>query len=177
MNRTALRSTLSAALAVTVLALAGCQTTDQVPADDAEALTVTAPWVKAADEGMTAAFGVVENHTDTDIQVVAARTELAVIELHEMAMDDDGAMVMRRKEGGFTVPAQGTHELVPGGDHLMLMGLTGPVLPGDEVEITLESQEGTTWTFTAPGRTFDGAKEDYVGDGAEGVGGMETTSP
>lgn len=185
MTRTTYRTrTLAGAVALAALALAGCQTTSDTnagTADPAAALTVADPWVKAADMGMTAAFGTLENHTDADIQIVAATTELSPMELHEMATDADGAMVMRRKEGGITVPANGTAVLAPGGEHLMLMDLSGPVQPGDEIEITLEAQDGTTWTFTAAARTFDGAQEDYVGDGEdmegmEGMGDTEETS-
>lgn len=179
-HRTAL-TRAGTALALATLLVTGCQAAAETPAgtaDTADALTVSDPWVKAADAGMTAAFGVLENHTGTDIQIVAATTDVSRMELHEMATDAEGAMVMRRKEGGITVPANGTAELAPGGEHLMLMDLSGPVRPGDELVITLEAQDGTTWTFTAAARTFDGAQEDYVGEGMEGMGAdAETTAP
>ncbi|HWS56942.1 MAG TPA: copper chaperone PCu(A)C [Actinotalea sp.] len=165
MRRTTPRRAIATiATILLALGLTGCDATG--PATDEPALTVTDPWVKAADAGMTAAFGTLVNHTDEEIRIVAAGTDLATVELHEVAAGADGAMVMRPKVGGFAVPADGSHELMPGGDHLMLMALTAPVQPGDEIEITLESADGSTWTFTASARTFDGAQEDYVGDAA-----------
>lgn len=153
------RPTRWLAAAALAAALAGCQS-----ADPSEALTVTDPWAKAADSGMTAAFGTLVNHTDQAITVVSAECELSPMELHEMAMADDGSMVMRPKEGGLVVPADGSAELAPGGDHLMLMDLADALEPGAEVEITLVGDDGTRWTFTAAARSFDGAQEEYVGD-------------
>ncbi|MFD2356939.1 copper chaperone PCu(A)C [Nonomuraea ferruginea] len=68
---------------------------------------------------------------------------------------------MRPKEGGFVVPARGSHELKPGGDHIMLMGVKEEVKPGAEIPITLTLQEGPPLEFTAVGKDFAGAKEDY----------------
>ncbi|MEV5412207.1 copper chaperone PCu(A)C [Thermopolyspora sp. NPDC052614] len=135
--------------------------TDTAPA---AALTVTDPWVKAADKGMTAAFGTLVNNSDKDLTIVSATSSAAPkVELHEMA-DQDGKMVMRQKEGGFVIPARGSHRLEPGGDHLMLMGVTDKVQPGDEVPFTLTFADGGTMTFTAVVKAFAGANEEYSGD-------------
>lgn len=144
-------------------------------AAQADALTITDPWVKAADEGMTAAFGVLENSSDQDVRIVSATTALATVELHEMTTDSAGAMVMQQKEGGFVVEAGGTHALAPGGDHLMLMDLTAPVEPGDEVTITLTAEDGSTFELTAPARSFSGAEEEYVGEDDMDMGGSTAT--
>lgn len=144
-----------AAAAVLLTALTACAS----PAGSGD-LTMTDPWAKAADSGMTAAFGTLVNDTDQDITIVAASSDVARMELHEMAMSD-GEMVMRPKEGGIVVPAGEEHELAPGGDHIMFMDLTEPLEPGDEVAVTLEADDGTQWTITVPVRTFTGAEEDY----------------
>ncbi len=91
---------------------------------------MTDPWAKAADSGMTAAFGTLVNDTDADITITSASSEASRMELHEMAMGDDGQMVMRPKEGGFVVPAHGSQELAPGGEHVMFMDLSEPLSPG-----------------------------------------------
>ena len=67
-------------------------------------LTVKDPWVKAADKGMTAAFGTLVNSGTTDVTVVSAASAVSPMELHEMAMQD-GKMVMRPKEGGLVIKA------------------------------------------------------------------------
>lgn len=70
-------------------------------------------------------------------------------------------MKMREKPGGLQIPAGGSVTLKPGGDHLMVMGLTKPVTAGDTVTVTLTLQGGQTTSFTATAKTFAGAEESY----------------
>ncbi|MEV4709007.1 copper chaperone PCu(A)C [Actinoplanes sp. NPDC049316] len=123
--------------------------------------SVRDPWVKAADKGMTAAFGTLVNDGSADVTVVAASSPVSPMELHEMAMQD-GAMVMRPKQGGLVVKAGGSHVLEPGGDHLMLMNLTRPVRAGDEVTFTLTFADGRTTDVRAVAKPFTGAGESYA---------------
>jgi copper(I)-binding protein len=138
------------------------------PSATASGLTITDPWVKTVKKGMTTAFGTLVNSTGAAVTVVSATSPLApMIELHEIA-DSGGKMVMRPKEGGFVIPARGTYRLQPGGDHIMLMGVTKEVKPGARIPFTLTLAGGGTVTFTAVGKDFAGAKEDYqpgMGDG------------
>ncbi|MGL5442333.1 MAG: copper chaperone PCu(A)C, partial [[Mycobacterium] stephanolepidis] len=69
--------------------------------------------------------------------------------------------LMRPKEGGVAIPANGEHKLSPGGDHVMLMGLTTPLRPGQDVVITLAFQDGSTKPLTAQIRDFAGGNENY----------------
>ncbi|GAA0975877.1 copper chaperone PCu(A)C [Acrocarpospora macrocephala] len=162
-----------AALCLIAITLSGCgsEPTAAVPAPASPAavitpapaptLTIVDPWVKTTKEGMTAAFGTLVNDTDADVVVVSGASPLSPkIELHEV-VDDDGKMIMRPKEGGFTIPARGSHQLQPGGDHIMLMGVTEEVKPGAQIEFTLTLKDGGTVTFTAVGKDFAGGKEDY----------------
>ena len=128
----------------------------------AAALTVKDPWVKAGPAGeMTAAFGVLTNGTGADITVVSAESTVSPMELHEMTMKD-GKMVMQPKEGGFVIKAGGTHELSPGGDHLMLMKPAKAIEAGDEVPFTLQLAGGGTVAFSAIAKPFAGAGESYA---------------
>ena len=168
--------TLAAAvLAVSAAALTGCGSStpaaDTSAADDAAALSMTGTWTKAAEAGgMTGAFGTLENSGDEDLTVVAASSSAAsAVELHEVAMDDDGAMVMREIEGGFVVPAGSEYLLEPGASHLMLMGLTDGLLAGDTVTITLELADGSTLDVDAVAKDYAGANESYGAE--EGHGG------
>jgi copper(I)-binding protein len=162
----ALRTAMLAATMAT-LSLAGCAndaTPAATPAVSAptSAFTVKDPWVKAAKAGtMTAAFGTLVNNTGADVTVVSASSPASPMELHEMAMKD-GAMVMRPKEGGFVITAHGTHELSPGGDHLMLMKPVAEIAAGDEVTFTLALADGGTVPFTAVAKPFAGAGESYA---------------
>lgn len=175
-RHTAFTPALGAALA-TLLLLSGCagtagatgadsaETAAATPAPEAAAsITLEEAWVKAADDGMTALFGHLVNEGG-DTTLVAASTEAAeMAELHE-TVEKDGAMTMRQKEGGFALPAGETFVLEPGANHVMIMGLTGPLLAGEEVTLTLEFEDGSTLEVTAPVKDYSGANEEY--DGAE----------
>ncbi|WP_449062722.1 copper chaperone PCu(A)C [Planomonospora algeriensis] len=125
------------------------------------ALTIRDPWVKTTEEGMTAAFGTLVNSGGTDVTVVSGSSPLSPkVELHEV-VDSGGKTVMRPKESGFTVPAHGSHPLQPGGDHIMLMGVTEKVEPGAQIAFTLTLKDGSTLEFTAVGKDFAGGQEDY----------------
>jgi copper(I)-binding protein len=129
------------------------------------------PWVKAAEDGMTAAFGTLTNDTGRDLQLIAASSPAAgMTELHETTSDGSGGMSMQEKEGGFPVPDGGELVLEPGGNHLMLMDLAAPLQPGDEVELVLDFEDGTELRVTATVKDFAGAQEHYEPEGSAGSG-------
>lgn len=131
---------------------------------DAAPVTVSDPWAKATDEGMTAVFAVLANRADADLVLTGAEVDLADrTELHETVDDGSGSTVMQELEGGFTIPAAGRLELVPGGNHLMLMGLEESIEPGDAVAVTLAFSDGRTQEFEAIAKEYAGAQEDYGG--------------
>lgn len=168
MNLRSLR--LGALSAVVALALAGCASpASPAPATpQAEAFSSTDVWVKAADSGMTAGFGQLRNDGDTDLTVVSATDEAtATMELHETVANESGQMVMREIEGGFVIPAGGSIELAPGGNHLMFMDVTSPLHAGEETTITLTFADDSTAEITAPIKEFSGANENYEGDMGE----------
>lgn len=156
--------------AAAVLALTGCATTGPEPvaveaATAGQNVTITDAWVKAADEGMSAAFGEFANIGDSDVTLVSVTSPASTsMELHETVDDGTGTMAMREKDGGFTIPSDDTLTLEPGGNHLMLMDLTAPIVAGDEIEVTLIFSDGSQYTFTAPAKDYSGANENYVGD-------------
>lgn len=165
------RTTTSTAVAGVALialgALSACssqtasETTSSAPAASECALTVADPWVKATEDEMTGAFGMITNASDTEVTITAATSPSAgKVEIHEV-VDNDGAMVMQPKAGGLVVPASGSAALKPGADHLMLMELSAPIEAGDEVEITATCEGGGTVTWTSVAKPFDGADETY----------------
>ena len=164
-------SLLSAAVLAAV-ALTGCGSSDSAdsaastPSPSPAAVSFDETWVKAADTGMTAGFGVLSNSSDGNITLVSAVSPAApTMELHEMAMTDSG-MVMRQKDGGFVVPAGESLTLEPGGLHLMFMGLTAPIKAGDEVPITLTFDDGSTLKVMSVAKPFTGANEEYQPNGS-----------
>jgi copper(I)-binding protein len=84
-----------------------------------------------------------------DTRLVEVSSPIAgVVELHEMAMEQD-VMRMRAVKAGLALPAGKPVELKPGGYHVMLMDLKGPVKAGDVVPVTLvfEGQGGQRETL------------------------------
>lgn len=173
------RRTLPALALATALALAGCAGTDApgaTPTGTAPAptdagahagLRLVDGWAKASPSGMSAAFGTLTNSGKDEIVVVSARSAAAGrVELHETTTDASGASVMRQVES-FAVPAGGTRELAPGGDHLMMMELTGPLAAGDELTFELTLGDGSTLESTVPVKEFAGANEHYEGHGGD----------
>lgn len=124
-------------------------------------LTIADGWAKAAESGMSAAFGVIKNPTKKPIRIIAATSPYSTfLQLHEMATKD-GAMVMQQKQGGFVVPAGGSIELKPGGNHVMFMDLTKPITAGSKVPVTLITSDGGILKTTVLGKVFAGANENY----------------
>lgn len=155
-------------LAGGALVLSACSGDDATASTDPAAETgqasvsVRDPWVKAVDTGMTSAFGIITNPSDTELVLVEAATTVASeVELHD-TVDNGGQTQMRELETGFVIPADGEHELAPGGDHLMLMGVDEAIRPGDVVTFTLTFDDGSTLEVDAPAKDFSGAQEEYA---------------
>lgn len=128
----------------------------------AEAPTVTDPWVKATEEGMTGVFLTLENTSDSPLHLVGATTEAAEhAELHETVQDGTGSTVMQAKEGGFVIEPGQSLELKPGADHIMLMGVRRPIEPGEQITVELEFADASTLTVEAVAKEYAGANEVY----------------
>lgn len=178
--RTRTTGGIAALVLLAAAALTGCSSAAEAEspsasAPAAETVTVTDAWVKTADSGMSAAFGVIENTGDDDVVVTAATTDAAeMIELHETVENEAGAMVMRQKDNGFTIPAGADLVLEPGANHIMLMDLTEPLKAGDEASFTLTFSDDSTFEFTAPAKDYSGANETYEeGDTEMDMGDMD----
>lgn len=156
---------LTAAASLLAGSLMSCSKTDMATTENraggAAAVTIADQWVKAAPSGMTAMFGTLKNSGAKEITVVSASSPAAgQVELHEV-VGQPGSTTMRPKEDGFVIPAGGSHVLAPGGDHIMLMDLKGPLQAGADVEVTLSFNDGSSLPISAQVRDFQGAAENY----------------
>lgn len=123
---------------------------------------------------MTSVFGTLQNNTGEEITIVglSADVEAETYEIHEVVNG-----TMQEKQGGITIPAGETHEMNPGGDHFMFMGLTHPLGAGDAVTVTLELADGSTTELPEiPVRTMGAGDEDYGDLGMAGRAGDHDTS-
>jgi uncharacterized protein YcnI/copper(I)-binding protein len=97
-----------------------------------------------------AVYLVIENHGDSDDRLVTVSSPIAArAEVHEMTVEND-VMRMAAVEGGLVVPAHGTVTLAPGGQHVMLMGLAGPLQHGTTFPLTLGFERAGEVTVTVP---------------------------
>jgi len=127
------RLLLASALFVSLAAQA------QVKVDD--------PWVRATVAPQKATGAFMQLTATKAAKVVAASSPVAaMVEIHEMKMDD-GVMKMRAVDA-LPLPAGQAVALKPGGYHVMLMGLKGQIKAGDAVPLTLtvEGEDGKRMT-------------------------------
>ncbi|HVM81504.1 MAG TPA: copper chaperone PCu(A)C [Stellaceae bacterium] len=106
-------------------------------------LSVDQVWARATPGGAKtgAVYLTVVNGTASDDKIVGASTPAArEAQLHTM-IDDNGVMKMRELKS-IDVKAGATVTLKPGGMHVMLLGLTKPLKPGDSFSLTLEFEKG-----------------------------------
>lgn len=147
------------------LALSGCTPANENPAEEAAGeVTFTDGVVRAkgTDKEMTGIFGTFHNGTGEDVTITGFTSDVpGTYEIHEVV---DG--VMQEKEGGITIPAGGTHEMAPGGDHLMILDHPDEIPAGEVVDLTVELANGDTLEVEDVAvRTMNPGDEDYGGDG------------
>ncbi|AVM73312.1 copper chaperone PCu(A)C [Magnetospirillum gryphiswaldense] len=93
---------------------------------------------KAASAG--AGFVTIKNTGKQDDKLIAASANVSKsVELHTHIKD--GEIMRMRKVDSITVPAGGSAELKPGGDHVMFIDLSAPLKDGDKVAVTLKFEK------------------------------------
>ncbi|MFQ3566021.1 MAG: copper chaperone PCu(A)C [Aggregatilineales bacterium] len=96
---------------------------------------------------VSAAYMNILNRGQDDDRLIAASTNVAVVEIHETTMDGD---LMRMREiPGIDLAAGEIVRLQPGGLHLMLLDAE-PLVEGEAVALTLEFESGRTLTIGVP---------------------------
>ncbi|WP_299689429.1 copper chaperone PCu(A)C [uncultured Tateyamaria sp.] len=144
---------LTATLLATLIAL---------PAAAAD-IMVMDPYARAANPSAKsgAAFMTLHNTGTADDRLIAAQTDAAKrVELHTHIETGGGVMQMTEIEGGIALPAGEMHKMVRGGDHVMLMGLTGPLEQGAEITVTLVFEQAGEVVVTIP---VDNARKPEAG--------------
>jgi len=118
-------------------------------------LEIIDPWARATpgnpDESSAAYMQI--RSVGTADRLVGAAWEGGLareVQIHEMVMSD-GQMKMQQVEG-WDIPAGGTLELAAGGNHVMLLGLSQQLKPGDTVSLTLTFERAGEITIEVPVR-------------------------
>ena len=114
------------------------------------------------------AYLTIDNTGATPDRLVAARSDRAVrVEIHTM-MHDGAVMRMRQLEAGIQVPGGTQAVLEPGGNHLMLIGLTRPLAMGERVPMVLTFEKGGEITIELAVQKVGDASGDHGGHGSAG---------
>ncbi|MFB9267917.1 copper chaperone PCu(A)C [Bradyrhizobium erythrophlei] len=130
---------------ITLAAFAAALVSAPVRAEDVKAgdLVITQAWSRATPNGAKIAGGylTIENKGAAPDRLVGGSGEIAgKFEIHEMAVDN-GVMKMRPLDKGLAIEPGKTVKLAPGGFHLMMFDLKGPLKQGDKVPVTLEFEK------------------------------------
>ena len=102
-------------------------------------ITAKQAWSRATPKGAKVAAGylTIENRgVQPDRLLSASSGAAAKVEIHQMSMQD-GIMTMRPLDGGLAIPPDTTVTLVPGGDHIMFIGLTAPFEEDQRIPVSL----------------------------------------
>lgn len=124
----------------------------------------------------SASFMTLVNTSDVDHSVMSASSPVAAtVELHTHT-NNNGVMEMRKVDK-IDVPAKGRTELKPGGLHVMLIGLQQDMKAGENAQITLTFEDGTTTTVDATIQEITPPAGSGMGHGGmgkgNGMGGMK----
>ena len=104
---------------------------------------ITQAWTRATPGGAKIGGGylTIENKGASADRLIGGSADIAgKVEVHEMAMNN-GVMTMRPLDKGLTIDPGKTVKLAPGGYHLMMFDLKGPLKQGDKVPVTLEFEK------------------------------------
>ncbi|MEC7942379.1 MAG: copper chaperone PCu(A)C [Pseudomonadota bacterium] len=126
-------------------AMADSQTYHEVQTIN-DVLTIENARAKATIPGVKVSTGymTITNDADKPIRLVEAKSSIAKhTEIHRMFMRD--SKMAMRKVDALEIPAKGSIELKPNDYHLMFMGVTETLKPGQEIQTTLVDDTGRSF--------------------------------
>jgi copper(I)-binding protein len=119
-------------------AVSVARATEQVVGD----LKLTAPWIRASVPGQVNGAGYVQIDNkagQTDRLISATTNGVNRVELHTIITDNGVAKM--REVPGIDVPANGAVKLMPGGFHIMFLGLSTPFKADTTIPVTLKFEK------------------------------------
>ena len=124
-----------------VLLLSACGASEGIEVSDA--------WARTATEGTNSAvYFVIQNHNADADELIGAASDLAnAVEVHESKMDGD-VMMMQQVDSVNLEPSTKV-EFMPGGLHVMFIGIKQDFNAGDEIEVTLQFKNSPDLTIKA----------------------------
>jgi hypothetical protein len=139
-------------VAALLLVIAGCTggAAGSPAAGGADGPTISGAWVRPpiGPDRPAGGYLTIAGGAEPDALVGAASPIATSVEIHETVADASGMAAMHPVHG-IDVPAGATVRLEPGGYHLMLMGITDTLVPGETVELTLTFESAGPVTIQA----------------------------
>lgn len=127
------------------------------PTSPEHAIEIKDGWARATapNQKLAAAYLTIANRGDHDVRLMSVSTELAAKSSLHRSMTHDGIATMRPIDDGLAIAPGGEAVFEPGGDHIMLVGLKGPLVAGQSISLTLNFADGhsmpATIAIVAPG--------------------------
>ncbi len=123
-----------------------------------ESVRVDHPWSRPTPPGVTVGVGYmsISNNGDTDVTLIAAESANAgQVSIHQSTMVG-GVMRMEPLPQGLVIPAGTTVDLKPHSYHLMLEQLSGQLMEGERVPLTLEFDNAPSMNVELAVEPLDG---------------------
>jgi len=120
-------------------------------------IEVSDVWARSSTQGANSAiyFTIQNNNADMDELIGVVSDVADAVEVHESKMED-GVMKMTHMESVALEPSAKV-EFMPGGYHVMLIGLRHDLMAGDEIEVTLQFKNSPDITVKAMVKDDSGA--------------------
>ncbi len=117
------------------------------------AIVVEQAWAAETigDQGRTAAYMTIQNGSGGEERLMVAHVEGAArTSIHRTVTEDN--ITRMDHINALIIQPEGSAHLSPGGTHIMIMGLEGPLAAGDSVTLSLGFLEAGDVTFEVPVR-------------------------
>jgi len=112
-------------------------------------IVVVEAWARATPPGATtgAVYVTIENRGGAADRLLSVKSPAAGAAMLHETIEESGVSKMRETDGGIAPGA--ALEMKPGGAHIMLIGLTGPLKEGDTISVTLDFEKAGDMTVDA----------------------------
>lgn len=121
-----------------------------------EGIEISEPWARTSTQGMNSAvYFVIQNHNVEMDELIGVTSDVAdAVEVHESKME--GGVMKMNHVGSVALEPSAKVEFMPGGYHVMLIGLKRDLKAGDEIEVTLQFRNSPDLTIKAIVKDADG---------------------
>ncbi len=132
--------------------VAGCAApTSVTPAPSNDSIYIENAWARPSPlpDGNSAIYFTIVNPLDSVDRLLGVSSQLGMTGLHE-SITENNIVRMEARPDGFEIPPRSSLELMPGGKHIMVMGIAEPLAVGETVTVTLNFEMLGDVTIAVP---------------------------